>query len=87
MKKPLLVLAVLAVALPSLSFAKFTLGGPTAPYLDIFGSTVIGVDYDLEAVENEPALDFYRSLGAVPMTQWILTRMTGDALDALAGES
>lgn len=33
---------------------------------------------------NTPALDFYRSLGAMPMDEWTVQRMTGDALHALA---
>jgi len=33
---------------------------------------------------NEPALKFYRSLGALPQTQWTVQRLTGDALKALA---
>jgi GNAT superfamily N-acetyltransferase len=35
---------------------------------------------------NEPAIRFYRSLGAVPMDQWTVFRVTGDALEQLAGE-
>ena len=33
---------------------------------------------------NQPAIDFYRSLGAEPMSQWIIQRVTGDALVKLA---
>jgi GNAT superfamily N-acetyltransferase len=33
---------------------------------------------------NESAIDFYRSLGAQPVADWIIFRMKGDALDALA---
>jgi GNAT superfamily N-acetyltransferase len=33
---------------------------------------------------NTPAIDFYRSLGAVPLNDWTLFRLTGDALDRLA---
>ncbi len=33
---------------------------------------------------NEPAIGFYRSLGAVPMDQWAVYRLTGDALANLA---
>jgi GNAT superfamily N-acetyltransferase len=33
---------------------------------------------------NEPALRFYRSLGAVPMDEWRVQRITGDALTLLA---
>tara|TARA_R100001039_G_C1846168_1_gene106438 strand:- start:871 stop:1383 length:513 start_codon:yes stop_codon:yes gene_type:complete len=33
---------------------------------------------------NEPAIQFYRSIGAVPMDDWTVQRLTGDALDALA---
>ncbi|HEY8565596.1 MAG TPA: GNAT family N-acetyltransferase [Beijerinckiaceae bacterium] len=36
---------------------------------------------------NEPALAFYRSLGAVPMDEWTVQRVTGDALRHLAGEA
>jgi GNAT superfamily N-acetyltransferase len=34
---------------------------------------------------NEPALGFYRKLGAVAMDTWTVQRLTGDALRALAG--
>jgi GNAT superfamily N-acetyltransferase len=34
---------------------------------------------------NEPALGFYRSIGAVPMHEWTVQRVTGDALRRLAG--
>ena len=33
---------------------------------------------------NEPALRFYRSIGAVPMDEWTVQRVTGEALKALA---
>ncbi len=33
---------------------------------------------------NEPALGFYRSIGAVGMDEWTVHRVTGDALVALA---
>jgi hypothetical protein len=33
---------------------------------------------------NEPSLGFYRSLGAVPMDEWTVQRVTGPALEALA---
>jgi GNAT superfamily N-acetyltransferase len=33
---------------------------------------------------NEPSIAFYRSLGARPMEEWLLYRLTGDAMDALA---
>jgi len=36
---------------------------------------------------NEPALKFYRSLGALPQTQWTVQRLTGDALATLANPS
>lgn len=36
---------------------------------------------------NQPAIDFYRSLGALPMTEWTVNRLTGDALHHLADQS
>jgi GNAT superfamily N-acetyltransferase len=33
---------------------------------------------------NDPAIGFYRSLGAVPMDEWTTFRLTGQALVALA---
>jgi GNAT superfamily N-acetyltransferase len=33
---------------------------------------------------NEPAVGFYRSIGALPMDEWTVQRLTGDALAALA---
>lgn len=35
---------------------------------------------------NEPAIKFYKSLGATPMDEWTIFRVTGDALTQLAGE-
>ena len=36
---------------------------------------------------NEPALAFYRKLGAVPMHEWTVQRVSGDALRALATDN
>ena len=33
---------------------------------------------------NTPAIGFYASLGAVPMNEWTVYRLTGDALEKLA---
>ena len=33
---------------------------------------------------NEPSIDFYRSIGAVDMSEWTTYRLTGDALTKLA---
>ncbi len=33
---------------------------------------------------NQPALDFYASLGALPMSEWTVQRMTGEELQKLA---
>ena len=35
---------------------------------------------------NKPSIDFYLSLGAVPMDEWTVYRVAGDALGKLAGE-
>lgn len=32
---------------------------------------------------NTPSIEFYRSLGAVPMDEWTVFRLTGDAMRAL----
>jgi len=34
---------------------------------------------------NEPAIQFYRRLGAQPLEEWRIFRVTGDALQRLAG--
>ena len=34
---------------------------------------------------NTPAIDFYRAKGAVPLDEWTVQRVTGEALLALAG--
>lgn len=34
---------------------------------------------------NEPSIKFYLSLGAVPMDEWTVYRLTGDALQNMAG--
>jgi GNAT superfamily N-acetyltransferase len=36
---------------------------------------------------NELALDFYRALGAEPMADWAMHRMTGEPLDRLAADA
>jgi len=33
---------------------------------------------------NAPSIEFYRSLGAVPLDEWTAYRLTGDALERLA---
>ena len=33
---------------------------------------------------NQPAIEFYRALGAVPMNEWTVYRLFGDSLTALA---
>ena len=35
---------------------------------------------------NEKAINFYRSMGAEPMAEWTVYRVTGDALASLAGQ-
>lgn len=35
---------------------------------------------------NQPAINFYKQLGARPMDEWTIFRLTGDALERLAGE-
>ena len=35
---------------------------------------------------NTPSIEFYRSLGAVPLDEWTAYRLTGAALDRLAGK-
>jgi GNAT superfamily N-acetyltransferase len=36
---------------------------------------------------NEPSIGFYRSLGAVPLDEWTLFRLTGESLALLAGSA
>jgi GNAT superfamily N-acetyltransferase len=36
---------------------------------------------------NQPAIDFYKSLGAEQMQEWLTMRVTGDALQKLANEN
>jgi GNAT superfamily N-acetyltransferase len=36
---------------------------------------------------NEPAIGFYRSIGALPLADWTVFRLTGDALEAMAAEA
>jgi hypothetical protein len=35
---------------------------------------------------NEPAINFYKNLGALPMSEWTVFRVTGDKLTKLAHE-
>lgn len=35
---------------------------------------------------NKPSIDFYHSLGAIPMTDWIIHRVAGEALADLAAQ-
>lgn len=34
---------------------------------------------------NKPSIEFYKSLGAIPMDEWTVYRLTGDALRKVAG--
>jgi len=34
---------------------------------------------------NQPAIDFYEKMGATVLPEWRIVRVTGDALDTLAG--
>ena len=36
---------------------------------------------------NQPSIDFYKSLGAVPMDEWTVYRLTGDTLNAMAQDA
>lgn len=36
---------------------------------------------------NEPSIGFYRALGAVPLDEWTIQRLTGEALHRLASAS
>lgn len=36
---------------------------------------------------NEPSIRFYRALGAKPMDEWVGYRLSGDALEKLAGSA
>lgn len=33
---------------------------------------------------NEPSINFYKSMGAIPLDEWTIFRVTGDALEKLA---
>jgi hypothetical protein len=33
---------------------------------------------------NQPAIDFYNSIGAQPQNEWLLYRLTGEALQSFA---
>ena len=35
---------------------------------------------------NDPAIRFYRTLGASPVDEWTIYRLTGEALEKLSGE-
>ncbi|MFM2480305.1 N-acetyltransferase family protein [Celerinatantimonas sp. YJH-8] len=35
---------------------------------------------------NEPAIDFYKSIGAKPQDEWIIYRLSGEALQSFAAE-
>lgn len=35
---------------------------------------------------NEPAIQFYKKIGAKPMSEWIIQRLDGNALEKLANE-
>lgn len=52
----------------------------------------IAVDRNYTRVEwsvlnwNEPSIQFYHSIGAVPMDEWTVQRLHGEALQSFAGE-
>ena len=35
---------------------------------------------------NQPSIDFYKKMGAIPMGEWTVYRITGDTLDKMAAE-
>lgn len=35
---------------------------------------------------NRPSIDFYRSMGAIPMDEWTVYRISGDTLQKLGGQ-
>ena len=35
---------------------------------------------------NDPSINFYKSIGAIPMDEWTVYRVTGQALDDLASK-
>ena len=43
-----------------------------------------GVEDVADILGNQGAVDFYRSLGAEPMSDWTVYRLSGDALQRLA---
>jgi hypothetical protein len=36
---------------------------------------------------NEPSIAFYKKLGAMPMSEWTVYRLTGTALDRVAEDA
>ena len=36
---------------------------------------------------NEPSIEFYKKMGAIPMDEWTVFRLTGDKLDILTNDS
>ena len=36
---------------------------------------------------NQPSIDFYRSMGAVPMSEWTTYRLTADTMRALVDKA
>lgn len=36
---------------------------------------------------NEPSIKFYKKIGAVPMDEWTVYRMSGEALEKLASSA
>jgi hypothetical protein len=36
---------------------------------------------------NEPAIEFYKKLGAVPLDEWTKYRLTGEAFKSLGGDT
>jgi GNAT superfamily N-acetyltransferase len=52
--------------------------------------TTLAVERDCGRLEwsvldwNEPAINFYKKLGAAPMSEWTVFRVTGESLQKLA---
>jgi hypothetical protein len=58
-------------------------GVGAASHVEADGLLVEGAEA-VEHCSNEPAIGFYRSIGALAMDEWTTNRLTGDALRALA---
>ncbi|MFO7676240.1 MAG: porin [bacterium] len=85
MRSPALALVALVFAIPTGAEAKFTLGGPEPPVLDIAGQVKFGPEFMLDAAEDEPFVSFNNTAASLLLTGSLTRRLDWMIHASMAG--